>query len=590
MNTKNIIKHIISALFICSVTTALAQQPDNLNKEVQVTRAYDPIISDANKIDLQIAIDDSLTSVKKEFIYSVLSRGVASTYTIRPIPAATIIEQAYNDPHFFYMRLGAGYPLSPLADIYINNYNSTNLSVGAFYNFRSIFGDIKNDNSKGYDIPIDEMSHNVGVFVKKRFKPLTLGAYANFNYHNVLFYGHDTGINHIMDYKPNKDSISQAYTAINGGFNLTSNNDDPDDFRYHLGVTYNSFSDNGKSKFDIGRMASMSENTIGGELYLGKLFAEKHFFGLNTDFNYYNRKLSTPPNIINDPYDFTENRLRVVVLPYYKFSSDKFELLLGAKFDIAQENDTTKAYIRPHAKFTYYVANEFVPYVSIDGGREINSYEKIARENPYIYPGMNFRMKNSLHEYQIKGGFKGNIQKIVSYNLYAAYSLTKDMYFYKNTDNPIYSGSPLCLYNNFDVVYDEVQGLNAGLEIKAKFSTVEATLKADYYNYNLSELEAPYHRPDFTLKFDTDITIARYFILSARVYAQSKSAYYHYNAQNKTLYNAGFFDIGFGAEYLFTRNFSVFVNANNLLDEKYMIWNLYKVPGIHVEGGITFKF
>lgn len=589
MKTKNIVKYIISALFIGLLAPAYAQQPDELNKEVQVTRAYDPIISDANKIEVPLKVDDTLTHIKKEFTYNVLSRGVASTYSIRPIPAATIIEQAYTDPHFLYARLGFGYPVSPLADIYINNYNPKSLSVGAYYNLRSIFGNIENSNPKGHDIPIDEMSHNAGAYIKNQFEHFTLGFNAGFKYHKLLFSGYDTGLNNMFDYKPNKDSLTQVYTTIDAKLYLTSNNKDANDFRYHIGASFNRFGDNGKNRFDMGWLHGMNENTIGGEIYLAKPFNDLHLFGLKADFNYYNRKLKS--NLMPTETDSTRNRYHLLIEPNYTFKGDNFELLLGAKIDIAKEHDDkTKTYIRPHAELAYLLANEFTPYASINGGREMNTYQKIASENPYILPGMNFNMRNTMHDYKIRGGFKGNIQPAFSYNIYAGYSLIKNMYFFRNTPQPIDANSPYSLYNNFDVEYDEVQEFNAGAELNVNYSIVNASLKANYYNYNLSDLKAPFHRPEFTMDFNANLTIAQYLILSARLHAQSKTAYNYYALQDKTLYNDEFFDLGLGAEYLFSRNFSVFLNVNNLLNKKYMVWNLYRVPGIHVQGGITLSF
>jgi predicted porin len=207
---------------------------------------------------------------------------------------------------------------------------------------------------------------------------------------------------------------------------------------------------------------------------------------------------------------------------------------------------------------------------------------------------MNFDMKNTRVDYEIKGGIKGNIERILSYNVYAAYSLVKDMYFYYNNFcyNDFYGYDDYKGFNDFVVFYDEVQEWNIAAEIEANYQFVKAILKADYHNYKLSSLSAPFHRPAFNISLNTNFIVAKYLILSANAYAQSKSAWTTTGPYYlpEVYYNDALLDVGLGAEYLFNRNFSAFVNVDNILNNRYMIWNLYKTPGIHVEGGITLKF
>jgi outer membrane receptor protein involved in Fe transport len=49
-------------------------------------------------------------------------------------------------------------------------------------------------------------------------------------------------------------------------------------------------------------------------------------------------------------------------------------------------------------------------------------------------------------------------------------------------------------------------------------------------------------------------------------------------------------DIGGSAEYAFLNRLSAFVNANNLLNNKYQRWSGYQVYGMNIFGGIRLKF
>jgi len=49
-------------------------------------------------------------------------------------------------------------------------------------------------------------------------------------------------------------------------------------------------------------------------------------------------------------------------------------------------------------------------------------------------------------------------------------------------------------------------------------------------------------------------------------------------------------DLSIGAEYKINKQFSAWVNANNLFNDKYQRWHRYNVYGTNVVGGIIFHF
>jgi outer membrane receptor for ferrienterochelin and colicin len=50
------------------------------------------------------------------------------------------------------------------------------------------------------------------------------------------------------------------------------------------------------------------------------------------------------------------------------------------------------------------------------------------------------------------------------------------------------------------------------------------------------------------------------------------------------------FDLNAGAEFRITKNFNLWVQLNNLLNDEYQRWNQYKVFGFSILGGITYSF
>jgi hypothetical protein len=598
---------IFMLLFAVIPLSGMAQ--DDLSKTVQVTKAYDPIISDAEKIEFPVTFDDSLLNIRSKYQYSITPQNIASSVTVRPVPAAKINENAYKDPKWLYARAGAGYPLQLLGDLYIHNLNPADISYGLFYNHRSIWTKI--DNPNGKDIPIDEMNHQAGIFFRKNSEKISFNIDGGFSGHNVLFYGYNTTTAMRAAISPQKDSIAQAYTSIYINAGINSQDTKESAFRYHVNLTADVFGDNGKSRFDKGRIFAMGENKFGAGIVLGYAFGEnKHLVSLKTGGDIYmrNLKYNTAYNpyfadplmmyssVFNDLYgihgtgrDITDTRYIFSVTPSYSFSSEKIDFDLGVKYTGYKKDYSMKNRIYPVAGIRFKLAGEFIPYADINGEVKMNDYRSIAAENPFITPGMNMAMKATDCPFAVSAGAKGNIENVLVYNIYGKYSSLKDSYFFVNSGQTLPGGESVALRNNFDAVYDDIKQLSAGVDLKVSAGIVEAMLSGAYYSYVLDRLDAAFHRPSFVASLDINVKASKTLVFNFNARAGSKTPYTG-SANGEIYYNDAFINLGAGAEYMFTRSFSIFLNASNLLNRKNEVWHGYKLPGTGVSGGITFKF
>ena len=93
-----------AAILYCSSVSA---QEDNLKKEVQVVRPYEPSISDAFKINLQPKIEDTI-KVNPNFTYSILQRPINTYFTPTPISAARMLSEPLTDLQSSLIRIGFG--------------------------------------------------------------------------------------------------------------------------------------------------------------------------------------------------------------------------------------------------------------------------------------------------------------------------------------------------------------------------------------------------------------------------------------------------------------------------------------------------
>ena len=596
---------IFSGFLLVFAGLSVAAQ-DDLTKTVQVTRAYDPIISDADKINFSSEGYDTLLNFQGDFQYSITRQNLRSGLALRPIPAARISGKNYEDPQWLYARLAGGYPLRFVGDLYINNTKPENLSVGLFYNHRSIWTKI---NAGDRDVPADETNHCGGIYLRQYWTPLTLGIEGGFSRRSLIFYGYNptTASNFVF----NHDSLAQAYTALYVAASIKSNRVEPDAFSYRLDLRAEMYGDNGDSRFDKGRMFSQKENTLGVKGSLKKAFAEgAHTAKLDFDgqawmsdlkYNHnYNNLVLFPEasrvhfgqlyrqlyGLYGAGRDSSNSKLTVNVQPSYTFSSNKIKLQLGVKYTGYNRAEGFNSKIYPLVDFAFKAAEEFVPFARLDGGVEMNDYKTVSAENPYILPGMNMTMKATDRSYNIIAGAKGTVNSLFSYNIYGEYALYKNMYFLRNTDplsNP--------LENNFEALHDEVQQWKVGVEMKLSLGVVQAMLSGAYFAYILDRLAAPYHRPSIVADLDVSVKASKNLNLNLSAHAQDKSAYAaSAPSLNIIHYNTAFIDLSLGAEYMFNRNISAFIVLSNILNQNYEKWRLYKVPGAGIIGGVSVKF
>jgi hypothetical protein len=290
----------------------------------------------------------------------------------------------------------------------------------------------------------------------------------------------------------------------------------------------------------------------------------------------------------------SDTRYIVNVTPSYSISLEKIDLDLGVKYTGYKRDYSMKHRVYPVANVRFKLIDEFVPYVGVNGEMKMNDYKSIASENPFIAPGMNMAMKTTDCFYAISAGIRGNIENIFAYNVYGRYSSLKDFYFFVNSAQTLPAANVgdelVALRNNFDVVYDDVQQLKVGADLRVSVGPVEAVLSGAYYSYVLDALDAAFHRPAVVADLDIDIKATKTLVFNINVHANSQTPHTYNVAHSEIDYNDAFINLGAGAEYLFTRSFSIFLNANNLLNGRNEIWHGYKLPGLGVLGGITFKF
>jgi len=181
----------------------------------------------------------------------------------------------------------------------------------------------------------------------------------------------------------------------------------------------------------------------------------------------------------------------------------------------------------------------------------------------------------------------------VSFGTGLSVATLKNLYYYQSGMGGLRS--------KFDVVYDNgnTQRMNFFGELGYSSQSFKINLRGDYYSYataianqitNQNNLEnTALNRPTYRVSVNSSYNIYDKLLLSADFIAQGGIKALDLDAKNIVSLNAGS-DLNFKANYFVSKQFSVFLNFNNVLSSHYQLYWNYPVRGFQVLGGVSWSF
>ena len=127
----------------------------------------------------------------------------------------------------------------------------------------------------------------------------------------------------------------------------------------------------------------------------------------------------------NESLDSTNNFI-VRLNPWLGKFGKKWRVKAGIDMYSDIRGDKTRSFYYPVGSLEYDIANHYlIPYIGVNGKLEINSFNKISKENPFVIPGTS--LINTDHKIILYGGVRGNFNSTTYYNLKLTYSLIDDL-------------------------------------------------------------------------------------------------------------------------------------------------------------------
>lgn len=606
----------------------------------QLLIKYVPKLANSNKINQQAVLRDTVVSEQMEFNYVVAPAKPELSFAPGEMQVGKLNPEVKERYYRNYLKLGFGYPVTPLAELSMHNCQNPKYSYGLnFHHFSSWAGPIGKEQKKFAYAPTSDT--RVHLFFNRIFKNHTLYSSVGYNHELANLYGYSTDwVCPELYLNPEQYYAKEYRDSIRNNFNHV---------RAELGFRSNFTADEKRLKEDVrvnyDFVRTSWKNMEHGVGLHGMLAYDAKFlkisgyqhYQLDFGFDYFNNTWSDSVPMGTDGSLLrrrAENSLMFELKPSMRFSIREYHLMLGVGIPVLNQYNKTQCPVYPMAELQMGLIREVLNlYVGVDGRSEYTSLKNLLYENPYVKPNID-TLKFSKCQISIYGGVKGKITDKLNYHVSARYSYRRDLPFFMLDTASL-------LKNQFDVVYAKrgtELDVNANLSWEA-INHLYLTLNGRYHDFYFLEGYdwfgsdgitggKPLYNPRWEIGFEGKYIWRNRFIFTANAkvgfdrwavvpYAQPVFIYNEFgepvpvyddngNQKMQMAYsvendihpvNKGgkssvkpVLNFGVGFEYLITKQFTAFAQINNIGHQFATNYYGFNNFGINAIVGITYSF
>lgn len=536
---------IIFLLLFCFLNNQSQAQDTTRRQTIEITSSYKPSLRNSVKINLYATPVTADTSSPRLAYYIPPQNLMYAYQPVELKPLALQADTALQLGDRNQLKVGFGS-------------NSTPYLAGAFS-----FGDGKHNLGNVYADYISSRGKDQKDFSEINVKgDGSLFSPANETYAGIGFAQHEYyqyGYDHSL-YNFDKGIIRRSYQDLNAhvGFRNIVSND--------LGINYNPHLE----VHEFSRESFANETTLSINLPAEKKFSDKVSFKVAVlgEFNQYRKKNST------DNISVSNNLFQLA--PEFTYYSEMFTFHGG----ITPSWNNNEVALLPNI---YAVAqlqqNTLLIQAGWVGRYITNSFRSLSAQNPYMQDPM---FLNNTKEIQYYGGIKASVGKHFNFNAKAAFISYTDMPLFINDSiigNSFYVSnesklSNLQLHGDMSFISQDKFTVTGALDLNT-YTGMHDNAKA----WGLFPL-----RLTGSLRWNA----FKQVLLKGDIVAFSGAKALLKGGDEKNM--KGGTDLSAGAEFKLNKQFSVWLDMNNLLDSKYERWNNYPVYGFQVIGGVIVHF
>lgn len=529
------------------------EEQSSLNEEIVVTSAYKPVLADAVKIRRNPNMDER-QNVKPNFSYTnLLDKRLENATGIRALDAIQIPKSADDTLYNNYAKAGIGTLNTTFGELYLNNSRNPGLQYGGYAKHFAQNGSLPKQNASRQEL---------GVFGKSVGENNSVSGRIDYTRRSNYFYGFDQD-NPPANLTPGK----QRFNVIEAEAEIAKNfKDVENDFVYAAKVSGYVFNNAYQAK----------ENNLLVDVSINQTV--KNFYaGLNASLD-----VSSTKDAL---YNISNNILRAN--PYLKLQGENYKIDAGVNLT-SEFGNRTSFRLFPAAKIEFQVIPKYVRiFGEVRGDINKTLLRNLSEQNSFL--DQNIDIKNSINKLTISAGLKGTAAPGLGFKAaFIRQSITGLLLFVNNFD--FNRGQ-----NKFLVIYDNgkstITGFNGDLDFKAS-ETVDLFGKLEYRKYKLATEAQAWNLPTAKLTAGTIIHVNKKLTVNGALLIRGETN--DRILTSATTYRVvtlpSFADLSGGIDYKVAKRFSIFAQANNLLNNKYQTYLYYPAVGFNIFGGLSVSF
>jgi hypothetical protein len=475
------------------------------------------VLSDVKKKSEQ-AVPKDTTLPAPAFTYTLQSKRYLTTVQIDTIKAAKLGAEPVSKLYRTYARLGVGNYASLLGEFYVSSLRSKTGAWGAHVrHFSSGTGpkDVAGAES-GFN------QQDINIFGKRFLKRHTL--YGGFDYDRDVVYNYGSAAS---SNSFDKASTRQRFTYTAIGGRLQSHYTDSTAINHVIGLRY----------YHLGDRYKVKEDNVLVEVDANRYIrTERLSLGIGVDYNRNAGETDTAASTI------------VKFQPAFSARGKKFDASIG--LGIYYDGGENLTYFQPQASFSYDIVNHIiVPYLSMGGYLERNSYRSLSLVNPFIMSGQSFMLRNTLHKFELRLGLRGSLTADLAYDVNVMRVELVDAPFFVNT-----SEQQDIFRNKFAIVYDKANVVNVHGQLAwQRFERMRFTATGDWFHYTMATEEKPWHTPTLRLALIGEYNVQDKILARTQIYFLNGQYAKLVESTGTTVVNLkGLIDVNLGFEYRYT--------------------------------------